>query len=87
MSNDLWQGLTHPPLSLEAAVARLREKEGREELILERDIPLRVDSLQLESGSPCEDFTSYYKLDVGREVEWHFWGIFDGHAYGSSSIV
>ena len=76
-----WQRRNYPILDLKAANALLRRGEMSQLFDAVGPVSvIRCDTLRLEATMPCQDNFTYETVDVGAEVPWHFWGVFDGHA-------
>lgn len=73
-----WKEDVYPSYNLKQAGAALRAGEVSRSL---SGGVSRVDSVKHASNSPVEDEMAYESVEVRKGQKWHFWGVYDGHAY------
>jgi hypothetical protein len=76
-----WRNITHRPLSLPEANAKLRKEEGVAISKGSNDgRTIQTSYVRVASLSPVEDDFSYGSIDVGQGKQWQYWGVYDGHS-------
>lgn len=69
-----------PVLDVKQAAAKIRQNEASYRFqSAEMGAVSRIDTNQVPSNSPIEDYMASGKIDLGKGGVWHCWAIYDGH--------
>lgn len=75
-----WTTGMQPMLEYKAAIKKLnKEQKSRSFKEGQAGLVSRFDIVRVPSNSPTEDNYVYQVQGVGKDKDWHFWGVFDGH--------
>ncbi|KAI9036013.1 PP2C family serine/threonine-protein phosphatase [Aspergillus affinis] len=79
----------YPALNHEEASAKLKHEEQTRAYPRKGTFgPVsRVDSVRVGSNEPIEDEFVHEIIDMGDPKDWHFWGVYDGHAGWATSVL
>jgi hypothetical protein len=76
----VWDKKLRLAVTLRIASGKLRRDEDSHQICDEKGHTIiRYDTVRLPSYNPVEDHYLYESDFVGKDNEWHFWGIYDGH--------
>ncbi|OOG00329.1 hypothetical protein ASPCADRAFT_502666 [Aspergillus carbonarius ITEM 5010] len=83
-----WKFQCMPVLDVKQAAAKIRQNEASYRFqSAEMGAVSRIDTNQVPSNSPIEDYMASGKIDLGKGGVWHCWAIYDGHGGQQTAIV